>query len=192
MRVDFLLVACVLVTVALLARCAPAPAPAKPAEVAADPAVRGKYLVTILACNDCHTPFKFGSHGPEPDMARMLSGHPEELVMPDPPKLPEGPWIWTGSATNTVFAGPWGVSYSMNLTPDEDTGIGAWSEEIFVNTLRTGRHWGQSRPILPPMPWSWLSQMTEDDLKAVYAYLRTIPPIKNRVPDAVVAPPPSR
>jgi hypothetical protein len=170
----------------LVTACAPPPV-SDPAPPAPAPAERGKYLVAILGCNDCHTPLTLGPNGPAPDMSRMLSGHPEALVMPEPPRLPEGPWIWLGGGTNTAFAGPWGVSYASNLTPDEDSGIGAWSEEIFVKAIRTGQHWGQSRPILPPMPWQAQAQMTDDDLKAVYAYLRTIAPIKNRVPDAAPA-----
>lgn len=157
---------------------------------AEDPVARGKYLVTILACNDCHTPFVMGPNGPEPDMAKMLSGHPHNVIMPKPPDLSKNLWGWSGSNTNTAYSGPWGVSYATNLTPDETTGLGAWTEEIFVNTIRTGKHWGQSRPILPPMPWPSLKEMTDDDLKAVYAYLRTIPSIANQVPDPVIAPPP--
>ena len=103
---------------------------------------------------------------------------------------PDGPWIATAAWDLTAWSGPWGVSYAMNLTPDENTGIGSWSEETFVKALRTGKHMGQSRDILPPMPWHWISQASDDDLKAIYAYLRTIPPVKNRVPDAVIAPPP--
>src|SRR3954447_8402467 len=68
---------------------------------------RGQYLVTIGGCNDCHTPLKMGAKGPEPDMSRMLSGHPQHVPMPPAPKLPNGPWLWTGAATNTAFAGPW-------------------------------------------------------------------------------------
>jgi hypothetical protein len=152
---------------------------------------RGKYLVTLMVCNDCHTPLKMGPKGPEPDMSRMLSGHPEGMVMPPSPKLaPDAPWNWTGSATLTAFAGPWGISYAANLTPDPNTGLGIWSEEMFIKALRTGKHMGQSRDILPPMPWQWFAQATDQDLKAIYAYLRTIPPVKNRVPDAVLAPPP--
>jgi hypothetical protein len=147
---------------------------------------RGEYLVTIGSCNDCHTPFKMGPKGPEPDMSRMLSGHPEHLVMPPAP-TPKGPWLWAGAATNTAFAGPWGVSYARNLTPDDNTGIGIWSEEMFVNTIRSGRHWGVARPILPPMPWQSVARMTDDDLRAVYTYLRSIKPVKNQVPDAVLA-----
>jgi len=148
---------------------------------------RGEYLVTVLACNDCHTPFVVGSNGPEPDMSRMLSGHPQELEMPAPPDLPEGPWIWMGASTNTAFAGPWGVSYAFNLTPDTNTGLGIWTEEMFVRAMRTGRHMGQSRTILPPMPWTAYSHLTEEDLKSIHAYLGSIPPIENQVPDAVLA-----
>ena len=148
---------------------------------------RGAYLVNIGGCNDCHTPFKMGPNGPEPDMSRALSGHPESLVMPPAPKLPNGPWVWLGAGTNTAFAGPWGVSYAANLTPDRLTGIGIWNEETFIQTIRTGRHWGVARPILPPMPWQNVRGLTDSDLKAVYAYLRSLKPIKNQVPDAIIA-----
>lgn len=156
---------------------------------AAEVVARGLYLVTITACNDCHTPFKMGANGPEPDMSRRLSGHPEGLELPPPPDLGNGPWGYTADATNTAHAGPWGTSFSANLTPDEATGMGIWTEEMFIKALRTGKHFGQSRPILPPMPWPSYGQMTDDDLKAVYAYLRTIPPIVNHVPDP--RPPPA-
>lgn len=161
----------------------------KAAQVAAAQAVvkRGEYLVNIGGCNDCHTPFKMGPNGPEPDRTRLLSGHPEGLQMPPAPKLPNGPWVWIGAGTNTAFAGPWGVSYAANLTPERLTGIGIWNEETFIRTIRTGRHWGVSRPILPPMPWQNVAGLTDSDLKAVYSYLRSIKPIKNQVPDAVVA-----
>jgi hypothetical protein len=147
-----------------------------------DPISHGKYLVTALACNDCHTPFKMGPNGPEPDMTKMLSGHPESMPLPPPPET-TGPWVWGGSASNTAFYGPWGITYSPNLTPDQNTGMGIWTEDIFIKALRTGKHFGTSRPIMPPMPWQSYSQLTDDDLKAMYAFLRTIPPIKNTVPD---------
>lgn len=158
---------------------------------AGDAIERGRYLATILACGDCHTPFVMTPQGPAPDPTRLLSGHPESLVMPAAPPADGTPWIWHGAATNTAFAGPWGVSFAPNITPHEVTGIGPWSEEIFVNAMRTGRHWGQSRPILPPMPWQAYSQMTDDDLKAVYAWLRTVTPIRNQAPEAIIAPPPA-
>lgn len=147
---------------------------------------RGAYLVTIGGCNDCHTPLKMGPKGPEPDLSRMLSGHPGHVVMPEAPS-PKGPWVWSGAGTNTAFAGPWGVSFARNLTPDQVTGIGIWSEEMFMKTIRSGRHWSVGRPILPPMPWFNYAKMTDEDLKSVYAYLRSIPPVKNDVPDAILA-----
>lgn len=146
---------------------------------------RGAYLVRIMACNDCHTPFRMGPRGPEPDMDRMLSGHPEGLAMPPAPSLGDGPWVWAGAGTNTAFAGPWGVSFTANLTPDPETGLGGWTEETFFQAIRDGRHEGRGRPILPPMPWPMYRQATDEDLRAVFAYLQTIPAIRNRVPAPV-------
>ena len=143
---------------------------------------RGEYLVMVGGCNDCHTPWIDGPDGPGPDPSRTLSGHPESVVVTRAVTPGEEPWVWTAVGTNTAFSGPWGVSFTANLTPDEATGIGAWSEEIFIATLRSGRHWGQGRPILPPMPWFNYGRMTEEDLSAIYAYLRTLPPVRNRVP----------
>ena len=85
----------------------------------------------------------------------------------------------------TAWAGPWGISYAANLTPDRDTGLGIWTEDIFIRTMRTGKHFGVARDILPPMPWQDLSQLTDDDLKAIFTYLRSIPPIRNHVPEPV-------
>ena len=142
---------------------------------------RGKYLVTTSGCNDCHTPWKMGAQGPEPDMSRELSGHPAEMKLPPPPAA-AGPWIWSGAATNTAFAGPWGVSFTANLTPDKETGLGSWSEEMFVATFRTARHQGKGRPILPPMPVKMIGKATDEDLKSIFAYLQSIAPVKNKVP----------
>jgi mono/diheme cytochrome c family protein len=146
------------------------------------PVERGRYLVEITGCNDCHTPFKMTATGPAPDMDRMLSGHPEQLKLPPAPKA-HGPWAWSGAATNTAFAGPWGVTYAANLTPDKNTGLGIWDERMFVQAMRTGKHFGQGRPIMPPMPVSAFLKMTDEDLKAVFAYLRSVPPLTNHVPD---------
>jgi mono/diheme cytochrome c family protein len=159
-------------------------ADSKPA--AAPPAARvsrGKYLVTLMGCNDCHTPWKMGANGPEPDMSRMLSGHPESMGKMPPAPPPSGPWMASIAATFTSFSGPFGTTYAINLTPDQNTGIGIWTEDMFVKSLKTGKHMGTSRPIMPPMPWIWYRNATDQDLKAIYAYLRTIPPIANRVPD---------
>jgi mono/diheme cytochrome c family protein len=161
---------------------------AVPAAYAADAVVparvaRGQYLVSTSGCHDCHTPFKPGPNGAEPDMTRALSGHPQSLVMPPAPQLPPGPWLVTMAATNTAFAGPWGVSFTANLTPDAETGLGQWTLKNFMDTIRTGRHMGRGRPVLPPMPIPVYNNFTDEDLEAVYSYLRTIPPISNRVPE---------
>ena len=153
---------------------------------------RGKYLVTTMGCNDCHTPWKMGAQGhPEPDMTRMLSGHPEGMKLPPPP-APVGPWIASFAATSTAYAGPWGISYASNLTPDQNTGMGIWTEDMFLRALRTGKHMGTSRQIQPPMPWFWFGKASDEDLKAMFAYLRSIPPIRNRVPDYIEPPAPSQ
>jgi mono/diheme cytochrome c family protein len=143
---------------------------------------RGRYLVNAIGCSDCHSPKKMGPHGPAVDETRLLSGHPEGSDLPAAPSLPPGPWIAAVSWDLTAWSGPWGTSYPINLTPDDNTGIGSWSQETFVQALRTGRHMGVSRPILPPMPWESFRNMTDQDLAAIYAYLRTVPPIHNRVP----------
>jgi mono/diheme cytochrome c family protein len=147
---------------------------------------RGGYLVTIGGCNDCHTPWQMGSAGhPEPDMTRMLSGHSAGMEMPPAPHLPPGPWVASVAGSMTAWAGPWGVSFTANLTPDAETGLGAWTEQEFKDALRSGRHQGRGREILPPMPWFNYAKATDEDLAAIFAYLRSIPPINNRVPDPV-------
>ena len=142
---------------------------------------RGAYLVKTMGCNDCHTPLKMGARGPEPDVSRALTGHPQEVVLPPPPP-PSGPWVWHGAATGTAFGGPWGVSYAANLTPDPETGLGSWTEEMFIATMRTGRHQGRGRQLLPPMPYQILGALNDEDIKSVFAYLQSLAPVKNRVP----------
>jgi hypothetical protein len=148
-----------------------------------DKVARGKYLVTIAGCNDCHTPLKIGANGPEPDMSRVLSGHPESVVVTSAAATPEEPWLVTATGTSTAWSGPWGVSFTANLTPDAETGLGRWTLRNFKDTIRTGRHMGRGRPILPPMPIPMYKHMTDGDLEAVFSYLRTIPAIKNHVPE---------
>jgi hypothetical protein len=159
--------------------------PAHSAQANLDPekVARGKYLTTIAGCNDCHTPWKIGANGPEPDMSRMLSGHPQGFAITAPAPAQKEPWVMSASGTNTAWSGPWGVSFTANLTPDEETGLGKWTVRNFIDTIRSGRHLGRGRPILPPMPYPMYKNMTDADLEAVYTYLRTIPAVKNRVPE---------
>ena len=154
-----------------------------PTTALAERVARGNYLVNTSACHYCHTPWIMTEKGPGPDMTRKLSGHPEALVMPDPPALPQGPWIASIGATNTAWAGPWGISFTANLTPDRETGLGKWSERNFIETIRTGRHLGRGREVLPPMPIPVYQNFTDADLSAIFAYLKTLPPINNRVPE---------
>ena len=150
---------------------------------------RGHYLVTITGCNDCHTPKVFSGGGMGLDESRLLSGHPAELEIPEFSfdDVGRGQWIRMNEHL-TAFVGPWGVSFTANLTPDEETGIGDWTEEEFIGAMRTGTHRGIGRPILPPMPWFNLATANEDDLQAIFAYLKSVPAIENQVPDAIEPP----
>jgi hypothetical protein len=149
---------------------------------------RGEYLLTIGGCNDCHTPKIFNEHGMQFDSSRLYSGHPAGSPLPpvDKNALQPGQWMQM-SPLVTAFVGPWGISYAANLTPDSASGIGAWSEDVFIKTMRTGKHLGQKegRPILPPMPWYNVAKLKDNDLQAVYAYLRSLPPVSNKVPAPV-------
>lgn len=149
-----------------------------------DQVKRGGYLVTIGGCNDCHTPWIFNKalNMPVPDFSRALSGHPSNA--PDPIGTVGKGDIGLIGPTFTSFKMPFGIVYSANLTPDQETGLGSWREADFIRALRTGKHFGgNGRAILPPMPWMEIGQMTDADLKAIFAYLRTLKPIRNAVPD---------
>jgi len=145
---------------------------------------RGEYLVGFGGCSDCHTPKIMGANGPKPDASKLLSGYPSSSKLPEFPTGIIGPDKWGAVTDNDLAAwvGPWGVSFAANLTPDMETGLGAWTADMFIKTMRTGKHMGAGREILPPMPWYDLALLTDDDLKAVFAYLHSVKPIKNTVP----------
>jgi mono/diheme cytochrome c family protein len=144
-----------LVTVALIAAipallvvaCAPK-APEKPAATAVDAVARGRYLVTTMSCVDCHTP---GTFYGAPDTTRALSG------------------------SDLGWVGPWGVVHARNLTPDS-TGIGSWTEDDIVNTLRTGTT-PYKMQLAPIMPWMNYGGLSDDDAHAIAKYLKSLPPI---------------
>jgi len=151
---------------------------------------RGEYLVRLGGCHDCHTPKIFAPGGaPTLDTSRLLSGHPENRPYPSWMSQDANPAdaLVLTTPMLTAWAGPWGVSFAVNLTPDKATGLGEWSEETFIRAIRTGKHQGQpdGRDILPPMPWSDYRAATDDDLKAMWAYLRSIPSIVNQGPQPV-------
>ncbi len=146
---------------------------------------RGEYLVNAVGgCNDCHTPHIMTSQGPAPDLNSFLAGAPQDEKAPAIAAGVIGPDNWGGmmSVDMTTWAGPWGVSFSANLTPDPATGIGSWTEKMFIAALRNGKFWGSGRDLLPPMPWQSYRNMTDNDLHDIYAYLMSLKPVKNVVP----------
>jgi len=147
----------------------------------------GKHLVTITGCHDCHTPRKMGPNGPEMDMELALSGHPSAMPLPEIDRQELEEKGIAATQTMTAWLGPWGVSYAGNITSDDDTGIGQWTEEQFFIALREGKYRGvrDARPMLPPMPWEMFQQMSDDEIKAIYAYLKSTKPIQNQVPYAM-------
>jgi len=152
----------------------------------ADAVARGKYLVTVADCNGCHTPLKLTSEGPTSDSSRFLSGYPASIPVPEVPSEILGPGKWAGLfSLENAFAGPWGVSFPRNLTPDTATGLGSWTDAMFIKAMRTGKDMGEGRDILPPMPWETFGKMTDADLKAIFMYLGTLKPIENPVPDPI-------
>jgi mono/diheme cytochrome c family protein len=119
------------------------------------PVERGKYLVSIAGCNDCHTPgYFFG----KPDMARYLGGSDVGFQMPG-----------------------LGVFYAPNLTPDKETGLGGWTAEEIRTALQTGVR-PDGRLLAPIMPWHAFANLTPEDVAAVVAFLQSLPPVKNKVP----------
>lgn len=153
----------------------------------------GEHLVKVGGCNDCHTPKKMGPNGPEHDMSLMLSGHPAQMPPADfdPKEAAKKNLIVT--QTFTSWVGPWGTTYAANLTSDS-TGIGNWKEEQFVKCLREKKWMGldNTRPLMPPMSMMPVTEMSEEELKAIFAYLKTTPAIKNVIPQAALLPAPTK
>lgn len=145
--------------------------------------MRGEYLVSIIGCDDCHSPKKMGPMGPEIIPELRLSGYPSTRAIQkaDSNVVKQGWALFGGDLTSAV--GPWGMSFAANLTSSE-TGIGNWSEAQFIKAIREGKYKGMdnSRPLLPPMPWFVYKNMNDEDLKSIFAYLQTIKPVENIVP----------
>lgn len=144
---------------------------------------RGEYLVATMGCDDCHSPKRMGQHGPEVIPELRLSGYPANRpVQQQTGTSPKLGWMLFG-ADLTSAVGPWGMSFAANLTSDE-TGIGNWTEHNFITAMRTGKIKGieNGRPMLPPMPWFNFKNLTDDDLKSIFAYLKSTNPVENLVP----------
>ncbi|MFI5162090.1 MAG: c-type cytochrome [Sphingobacteriales bacterium] len=144
---------------------------------------RGHYLVSIIGCNDCHSPKKMGAQGPFVDTALALSGFPanEPAPVATPEQLKNGLPVF--AADLTAAAGPWGTSFSANITSDA-TGIGNWTLDQFKNALRNGKYLGlkEERMLMPPMPWEDFAHMDDADVEAIFTYLKSTKPVKNVVP----------
>src|SRR5665811_446469 len=135
----------------------------------------GEHLVMSIGCGDCHTPKKMGPMGPEDDSTLLLSGHPAKMPPPDVDRKAMESKGLVITNDLTAWVGPWGISYSANLTSDE-TGIGTWNEDQFLFAIRNGKQKGlaASRMLLPPMPWQSLRNLTDDELKAIFSYLKSV------------------
>ncbi len=144
----------------------------------------GEHLVTIAGCHDCHTPKKMGPNGPQLDMENALSGHPSALPIPDLDRSELESKGAAATQTMTAWIGPWGVSFSSNITSDP-TGIGNWTEEQFFTALREGKSKGiaTNRQMLPPMPYEMFRHMTDEEIRAIFAYLKSTKPVNNVVPE---------
>ncbi|WP_269014636.1 c-type cytochrome [Aquirufa nivalisilvae] len=144
---------------------------------------RGEYLVTTMGCNDCHSPKKMGPKGPEIIPELLLSGYPSDrpIVKFDSPLIKQG--FAQLYPDLTAAAGPWGVSFAANLTPDE-SGIGNWTEDQFKLALTKGKFKGleHERMLLPPMPWFNFINLKDEDAHAMFQYLKSLKPVKNVVP----------
>src|SRR4030095_9316613 len=181
-----------LVSLAFTTACNRAPEP--PKENASEPVGNlmsdeamikaGEHLVNSIGCAHCRSPKVFTDKGPQPDMSLWLSGHPANSKLPAaaPGALKAG-WALF-SPDLTAMVGPWGTSFAANLTPDTATGIGAWSEQTFFTTIRQGKYHGVAagRDLLPPMPWQFYRNFTDDELRSIFVYLKSIKPISNQVP----------
>src|SRR5258708_34297285 len=131
-------------------------APASTQAGAADKQIeRGKYLVRLAACTDCHTP---GSFLGKPDMTRFLGGSDVGFAIPN-----------------------LGVFVGRNLTPDKETGLGSWTREQIVTAIMTGKR-RDGRELAPIMPWQAYSKLTPSDATAIAPYLQSLPAVNHAVP----------
>lgn len=147
---------------------------------------RGSYLVNAMGCDDCHSPKRMGAKGPEIIPELRFSGYPANrpIQKADDKVVKQGWILFAPDLTSAV--GPWGVSFAANISSD-GTGIGNWKEEQFIKAIREGKYKGldETRALLPPMPWFMYRNLSDDDLKSIFAYLKTTNPVKNVVPAPV-------
>ena len=144
---------------------------------------RGNYLVSSIGCDDCHSPKIMGPKGPQLDIDHRFSGYPADrpIAKVDGATAKSGWLLFGGDLTSSV--GPWGMSFAANISSDS-TGIGNWTEAQFLTAIRKGKSKGieSNRDLLPPMPWQNFSHLSDDDLRAIFAYLKSTKPVHNVVP----------
>jgi mono/diheme cytochrome c family protein len=144
---------------------------------------RGERLVATGGCHHCHTPAKVDGDQLFPDTSRLLSGYPDRFEGQGASRLDVG-WLAVAVAARSAFTGPWGTSFAANLTADPETGLGQWTEQTFVHVMRTGRHLWSGQPFLPPMRREEFERYSDAELKEIWAYLKSVPPVRNQVPAA--------
>ena len=145
----------------------------------------GEHLVTVSACHDCHSPKDYSKPGSGLDSNHLLAGYIGSPV-PGVNKKDAQTKGWAVTSDLTSWVGPWGVAFTANLTSDS-TGIGKWNEDRFIYAIRKGKYNGMAsdRDLIPVMPWVMYRSMTDEELKAIFAYLKSTKPIKNKVPPPV-------
>ncbi|MGI9534089.1 MAG: diheme cytochrome c-553 [Thermodesulfobacteriota bacterium] len=148
----------------------------------------GEALVMEGRCGFCHTPLVETIKGEISDNPKYLSGHPSDYKLPEIPKVPFGSQQWLEFISNldsTVWVNEDSIIFSANITPDEKSGIGTWTEKMFINTIRTGKHPGWKRDLKKPMPWLEYSRLSNEQLTAIFSYLISVKPVYNKVPEQI-------
>lgn len=147
---------------------------------------KGQSLAVVHGCVFCHSPKIVDNNELVPDPERLFSGHPSGNKLPDIPEgmIGENKWFGLYTAGFTAWGGPWGISYSSNITPDKETGIGNWTQQDFLTVIRLGIHSSFRRGLMPPMPWEEINKVSDEDLISIFQYLKTVKPVKNKVPES--------
>lgn len=176
--------------VLILSFCSGAEQPAEENKVevkaSIDPVAEGEYLITIMGCHDCHSPKQMTEKGPEVIPELAWSGYPANRALPvmSMDAIKKGWGIYNHDLT--AFVGPWGTSFAANLTSDP-TGIGTWTEDQFRLALVEGWYKGvpNSRKLLPPMPYQNLADLRDEDVHALYMYLKSTTAVRNVPPQPI-------
>ena len=146
----------------------------------------GEILVMEGRCNYCHTPEITDG---EANYGKILFGHPADKTIPELPGVPVGSQQWMefiSELDSTVWIAGDKIVFSANITPDKETGIGTWSKEDFINTIRTGIHPGWKKKLNKPMPWLDYARLSNEQLTSIYSYLMSQQPVVNKVQGPVI------